>query len=165
MVLFAYVPTTCWAYLLMISFCFHGERHVTERRGRAGKANAAEQIHCKNKQKTRNAICGGHSLFCGAPTLLSHWEGNTVVCMATIHLPVCLYALLTTCGDAPDGLQMVSRDLLPDLHRYITSHRGSTGLRSVEPEGTNAFIIEELFHTGHMRLAIVLPQDEPRAEC
>lgn len=83
----------------------------------------------------------------------------------TIHLPVCLYALLTTCGDAPDGLQMVSRDLLPDLHRYITSHRGSTGLRSVEPEGINAFIIEELFHTGHMRLAIILHQDEPRAEC
>lgn len=93
----------------MISICFHGERHVTERRGRAGKANAAEQIHCKNKQKQLNAICGGRSLFCGAPTLLSHWVGNTVVCMALLYtcLCACMHSwqhvgtLLTVCRWCP----------------------------------------------------------------
>lgn len=156
-----HVELICWWFLFVFM-----ERDAWQRdEGEQAKQMQQNRYTVKTNKKQLNAICGGRSLFCGAPTLLSHREGNTVVCMATIHLPVCLYALLTTCGDAPDGLQMVSRDLLPDLHRYITSHRGSTGLRSVEPEGTNAFIIEELFHTGHMRLAIVLHQDEPRAEC
>lgn len=100
-----HVELICWWFLFVFM-----ERDAWQRDGgRAGKANAAEQIHCKNKQKQLNAICGGRSLFCGAPTLLSHWVGNTVVCMALLYtcLCACMHSwqhvgtLLTVCRWCP----------------------------------------------------------------
>lgn len=48
-----------------------------ETRDRETEEEQAKQMQpnrytVKTNKKQLNAICGGHSLFCGAPTLLSH---------------------------------------------------------------------------------------------
>lgn len=84
--------------------------------------------------------------------------------------PMCLYALPTTSGNAPDRQSLW--DLLPDLDWLISQLLDSLWCYVVVVQQHTmsqrcwvAFIQDLLPHSSHMRLSAVMHQEKPRAQC
>lgn len=82
---------------------------------------------------------------------------------------MCLYALPTTSGNAPDRQSLW--DLLPDLDWLISQLQDSLWCYvvvvqqyTVSQRGRVAFVQDLLPHSRHMRLNAVMHQEEPRAQ-